>query len=99
MERGRHDHRSPKRAGNSVRKVLHAEFRSHLNAHRRRYGGFLIVWLTFVVGYAGAMLALDVSEFVTGVLVGILLGGLPLFAHTLYVALGLGHRSMGADAE
>ena len=79
--------------------MLHAEFRSHLNAHRRRYGGFLIVWLMFVVGYAFAMLALNLSEFVTGVLVGILLGGLPLFAHVLYVALGLGHRSMGADAE
>ena len=99
MARGRHDHRSPKRAGVAVRKMLHAEFRTHLNAHRRRYGVSLVVWLTFVAGYAVAMLALDLSEFVTGVFVGILLGGLPLFAHALYVALGLGHRSMGADAE
>ena len=99
MARGRHDHRSPKRAGIAVRQALHAEFRSHLNADRRRYGGFLIVWLVFVVGYAVALLALDVSEFITGVLVGILLGGILLFAHALYVALGLGHRSMGADAE
>jgi hypothetical protein len=99
MARGKHDHRSPKRAGVAVRQVLHAEFRAHLNAHRRRYGSFLIVWFAFVTGFGAVMRALDASDLMTGLFVGFLLGALPFFGHVLYVALGLGHRSMGADAE
>jgi hypothetical protein len=99
MARGRHDHRSSKRAGAAVRQALHAEFLSHLNARRFRYGGFLILWLAFVAGFGAVMIALDVSEFVSGLFVGILLGALLWLGHVLYVSLGLGHRSMGADAE
>jgi hypothetical protein len=79
--------------------MLRAEFREHLFAHKRRYGGFLVVWFSGIAAVAALMLALDGSPFVAGLFVGILLGALLLFAHVLFVALGLGHRSMGADAE
>jgi hypothetical protein len=99
MVRGRHDRRSQKRAGASVRQALHAQFRTHLSTYRRRYSGFLIVWFAFVGGFGVLMAALNVSEFMIGLFVGVSLGALLFFSHVLYVALGLGHRSMGADAE
>lgn len=99
MARRGHDPESSKRAGAAVRQALRAEFRTHLNAYRRRYGAFLIVWLSFVAGFGVLMVVLRVSDFLVGLFVGVLLGVLPLFAHVLYVALGLGHRSMGAEAE
>lgn len=99
MTQVRHDHRSSKRAGAAVRQALHAEFTAHLKANKRRYGGFLLVWLAFVTGFGALMLALNVPEFVTGLFVGILLGALLLFAQVVFFSLGLGNRSMGADAE
>ncbi len=99
MARRGHDPEASKRAGASVRQALHAEFRAHLNLHRRRYSVFLTVWLTFVAGIGALTIVLNGSEFMAGLFVGILLGVLPLFAHVLYAALGLGHRSMGAEAE
>lgn len=99
MTRRGHDPESSKRAGAAVRKALHAEFRTHANTHRFRYGAFLIVWLSLVAGLGALMIVLDVPEFIAGLVVGVLLGALLLFAHVLYVGLGLGHRSMGAEAE
>lgn len=94
MARPTKDHESSRRAGSSVRQALHAEFRAHLNAHRRRYGAFLTVWLAFVAGFGALMVLLDVPQFMAGLFAGVLLGVLLLFAHVLYVGLGLGHRSM-----
>lgn len=99
MARGRNDHRSTRRAGVAVRQALRAEFRTHLRKNKLRFGGFLAVWLTFVAGSSRLMFALNVPEFVVGLCAGILLGALLLFGHVLYVALGFGNRSMGADAE
>lgn len=99
MARPTKDHESSRRAGSSVRQALHAEFRAHLNAHRRRYGAFLTVWLAFVAGFGALMVLLDVPQFMAGLFAGVLLGVLLLFAHVLHVGLGLGHRSMGAEAE
>ncbi|MCC5948218.1 MAG: NERD domain-containing protein [Nitriliruptoraceae bacterium] len=78
---------------------MRAEFYTHLSANKGRYVGFLLVWIAFVAGLAALMIVLNVAQFVVGLLVGMLLGGLPLFAHAVFLSLGLGNRSMGADAE
>lgn len=99
MTRKRHDHQSRKRAGVSARRLPHAEFRAHLTENRWRYAAFLAAWFAFMAAMWTAMAAAGASEFATGLLVGVGLGALPLFTHVLYVALGLGNRSMGAEAE